>query len=67
MTSTLEHKYISTLCIGLGLCNRDIADRLHVRPHTVANNLSLIYRKYGLRGRNSRIRLAMMVIRGGRL
>jgi len=66
MTIKLEHKYIMALCDNLGQSNRAIAARLDICPHTVATTLSIIYKKYGLRGRNSRIRLAVMAINRSR-
>jgi DNA-binding CsgD family transcriptional regulator len=46
-----------------GRTNREIADRLRVRPKTVEWNLTKIYRKVNVR---SRTELAVMVLKTGR-
>lgn len=63
----LEHELspsergIVELLVREGLTNRELAERLHRSPKTVANQLSSVYRKYrryrGLSGKVGRLRL----------
>jgi DNA-binding CsgD family transcriptional regulator len=48
--------------VAQGRTNREIAERLLMRPKTVEWNLTRIYRKVGVR---SRTELAVLAVRGG--
>jgi len=55
-----EHLIIAE--VARGRTNREIAERLRMRPKTVEWNLTRIYRKLGLR---SRTELAVLAVRAG--
>jgi DNA-binding NarL/FixJ family response regulator len=51
--------------IGDGATNREIADRLHLSPHTVKDHTSVLYRKLGVRNRAEAARRAEQLGLGG--
>jgi DNA-binding NarL/FixJ family response regulator len=47
--------------IGAGATNREIAERLHLSPHTVKEHTSALYRKLGARNRAEAVQRAQRV------
>jgi len=64
MSDLTERERMLAVMVRCGLKNREIAEKIGIRPEVVRNYLRLIYRKLGITGGvgTKRVKLAVMVV-----